>query len=89
MAELENRVPVMILTSNYRVLGEMRLGPDGTLWDFKHRPEDDFATVYNAQCFRLSDGRRLYDASAMQVRKPAVEALFRQQDLAFVRKETK
>ena len=37
MAQSENRAKVLLLTADYRVLGEMRLGPDGTLWDFKHR----------------------------------------------------
>ena len=87
MAEMENRETVMILTNTYRILGTMRLGPDGTIWDFKHKAEDDLVTVYDAQCFRLSDGKRMYDSSAMQVNKRAVEVLFRQQNLGFARKE--
>ena len=87
MAEMENRETVMILTNTYRILGTMRLGPDGTIWDFKHKAEDDFVTVYDAQCFRLSDDKRMYDSSVMQVNKHAVEVLFRQQNLAFARKE--
>ena len=87
MAEPEKREKVMLLTDTYRILGEMRLGPDGTLWDFKHRSSDDFVIVTDAQCFRLSDGKRMYDASAMEISRPSVVALFRQQDLAFIRKE--
>ena len=87
MAEPENRERVMLLTENYRILGEMRLGPDGSIWDFKHRPGEAFVTVYDAQCFRLSDGKRMYDAAIMELSRRAVVAMFRQQDLAFVRKE--
>lgn len=87
MADAENREKVMLLTTSYRVLGSMRLGPDGTLWDFKHRPGEEFITVFNAQCFRLSDGLRMYDAACMELSKRAVVAVFKQKDCAFVRKE--
>jgi len=87
MPENENREKVMLLTETYRLLGEMRLGPDGSLWDFKHRTSEDFVTVYDAQCFRLSDGKRMYDATVMELSRSAVIAVFRQNNLAFVRKE--
>ena len=87
MAEAEKREKVMLLTETYRVLGEMRLGPDGTIWDFKHRASEDFVTVYDAQCFRLSDGKRMYDATVAEFSRSCVVALFRVKDLAFVRKE--
>lgn len=87
MAETEKREKVMILTDTYRILGEMRLGPDGTIWDFKHKTAEDFVSVFDAQCFRMSDGKRMYDATVMDVSRRAVIGLFRQQDLAFVRKE--
>lgn len=87
MAEGERREKVMLLTEGYRVLGEMKLGPDGAIWDFKHRGPEDFVTVYDAQCFRVVDGKRMYDATVMEVSRRAVTAVFRQQDLAFVRKE--
>ena len=86
MAE-DKREKVMLLTETYRILGEMKLGPDGTIWDFKHKSSDDFVTVYDAQCFRLSDGKRMYDATVMDLSRSAVVGVFRQQDLAFVRKE--
>lgn len=87
MAENERREKVMLLTDEYRVLGEMRLGPDGMLWDFKHKGSDEFVTVFDAQCFRVSDGKRMYDATLMEVSRRSVIAVFKQQDLAFVRKE--
>lgn len=87
MAENERREKVMLLMGEFRVLGEMRLGPDGTLWDFKHKGSDEFITVFDAQCFRASDGKRMYDATLMEVSRNAVVAVFKQQDLAFVRKE--
>ena len=87
MAETERREKVMLLTESYRVFGEMRLGPDGNIWDFKHRMADDFVTVYDAQCFRLSDGKRMYDATVSEFSRSCVVALFRVKDLAFVRKE--
>jgi hypothetical protein len=88
MAENERREKVMLLTGEYRILGEMRLGPDGTLWDFKHKSVDDFVSLFEAQCFRVSDGKRMYDATTMEVSRRAVIAVFKQQDLAFVRKES-
>lgn len=87
MAEAERREKVMLLTESYRVFGEMRLGPDGNIWDFKHRAGDDFVTVHDAQCFRLSDGKRMYDATVAEFSRNAIVALFRVKDLAFVRKE--
>ena len=87
MADQEKREKVMLLTETYRVLGEMRLGPDGMIWDFKHRGPEEFVTVYNAQSFRISDGKMVYDATMMEISRQAVIAVFRQQDLAFVRKE--
>ena len=87
MAEVENREKVMLLTESFRILGQMRLGPDGTIWDFKHRANEGFATVYDAQCFRHSDGKRMYDATVVEVSRHAVVAVFRQQDIAFIRKD--
>ncbi len=87
MAESERREKVMLLTTSYRVFGEMRLGPDGNIWDFKHRTPDDFVTVHDAQCFRLIDGKRMYDATVAEFSRSSIEALFRVKDLAFVRKE--
>ena len=87
MPDQENREKVLLLTPNYRILGTMRLGPDGSLWDFKHRPNEDFVTLYDAQCFRLADGKRMYDTTKMDVSKHAVVMVFRQRDCAFMRKE--
>ena len=77
----------MLLTEKYRILGQMRLGPDGAIWAFKHSTTEDFITVYNAQCFRLRDGKRLFDAGIMDLNRRAIVAMFRQKDLAFARKE--
>lgn len=88
MAEAEKREKVMLLTDTYRILGEMRLGPDGTLWDFKHRAAEDFVTIYDAQCFRITDGKRMYDAARAEFSRHSVVGVFRQQDVAFIRKET-
>lgn len=87
MADKENLEKVMLLTANYRILGAMRRGPDGSLWDFKHRAGEDFITVYDAQCFRLTDGVRMYDAGEVEVSKRALVAVFKQKDCAFIRKE--
>jgi len=87
MAEADNREKVMLLTDSYRILGEMRLGPDGLIWDFKHRAAEDFVTVYDAQCFRLSDGKRAYDAGEMELSRRSVVVIFRQREVAFMRKE--
>lgn len=87
MPDTDNRESVMLLTEKYRILGEMRLGPDGAIWAFKHSATEDFVTVYTAQCFRLRDGKRLFDAGTMELNRHAIVALFRQKDLAFARKE--
>lgn len=87
MAEAENREKIMLLTDAYRILGEMRLGPDGYIWDFKHRSSEDFVTIYDAQCFRLIDGKRMVDAAEMEISRHAVVAVFNQHDVAFLRKE--
>jgi hypothetical protein len=88
MGELEKRKKVMLLSDRYRILGTMRLGPDGTLWDFKHRPNDAFVTVFDAQVFRLEDGNRMVDAARMELCKTAIVGVFIQDDVAFVRKES-
>ncbi len=87
MAEAEKLEKVMLLTDSYRIVGEMRLGPDGTLWDFKHRAGDDFIMVHNAQCFALADGRRIIDATQGEFNRRSIVAVFRAQDIAFLRKE--
>ena len=87
MAELENREKVLLLTDSYRIVGTMRLGPDGSLWDFKHHQTESFVTVFDAQCFCLSDGKRMFDSAQMELSKHAIVAVFKQQDCAFVRKE--
>ena len=86
MADAEKREKVMLLTDGMRVFGEMRLGPDGAIWDFKHGATSDFVTVYDVQCFRKSDGKRLYDAVRAEFSRRAVGAMFRQSDIAFLRK---
>lgn len=87
MPDKENLEKVMLLTENYRILGAMQRGPDGSLWDFKHRSGDDFITVYDAQFFRLADGLRMYDATQVEISKRALVTVFKQKDCAFVRKE--
>ena len=59
MSEAERREKVMLLTGLYRVFGEMRLGPDGSIWDFKHRPEERFLIVYDVQFFSIQDGKKV------------------------------
>jgi len=89
MPDTEKYEQVMLLTNTHRILGGMQRGPDGTIWAFKHGGADDFITIHGAQCFNLSDGKRMYDAERVEISRRAVVALFRQQDLAFVRKEEK
>ena len=88
MPEAEKREKVMLLTQELRVLGEMRLGPDGAIWDFKHGGTSEFVTVYDVQCFRKSDGKRVYDAVRAEFGRRAVTAVFRQSEIAFLRKDT-
>lgn len=87
MAEPEKREKVMLLMETFRIFGEMRLGPDGTIWDFKHGAPDGFVTVHDVQCFRTSDGKRVYDAAQAEFSRQAVVGVFRQSDIAFARKE--
>jgi len=87
MPEAENREKIMLLTEELRVFGEMRLGPDGAIWDFKHGGSSEFVTVYDVQCFRKSDGKRVYDAVRAEFSRRAVTAVFRQSEIAFLRKD--
>ena len=88
MADMENREKVLVITPQHRVEGEMQIGRDGSLWDFKHRAEERFMTVYDAQFFSIETGRRDYDAAEVEVNKEHVIALVREKDLAFMRKKT-
>ena len=87
MPEAEKREKVLLLTRELRVFGEMRLGPDGAIWDFKHGGSSEFVTLYDVQCFRKSDGKRAYDAVRAEFSRRAITAVFRQSDIAFLRKE--
>jgi hypothetical protein len=87
MAETENRERVLLLTEQYRILGDMQLGPDGSLWDFKHRTDEKFLLMYEALFFDVADGKRIFDAEQVEVNKDYVIAVFREADVAFMRKE--
>lgn len=86
MPETENRERVLVITRQYRIEGEMQVGPDGSLWDFKHRANEKFMAVYDAQGFDLANGDRLWDSVAVEINKDQVVALFRERDLAFMRR---
>ena len=86
MPEGENTRRVVILTDQYRIVGEVRVGPDGSLWDFKHRAEDRLVTVYDAQLFCIADGKRAYDARVVEVHQDRIVVLFKEEDLGFMRK---
>jgi len=64
----------------------MQVGPDGSLWDFKHRAADRFMTVYDALFVDLATGQQEYDSAAVEINKDHVVALFRAKDLAFMRR---
>lgn len=87
MAETENHEKVLVVTTQHRIEGEMQIGRDGSLWDFKHRATERFMTVYNAQFFATDSGRRVYDANEAELNKDHVLAVVREKDLAFMRKE--
>ena len=87
MAEAENRERVLILTEQYRVVGDVQRGPDGSIWDFKHRPEERFLMVYDVQFFSIQDGKRAYDAELAEINKDHVVAVFREAHVAFMRKD--
>ena len=86
MPDADNREKVLVLTSQFRIEGEMQVGPDGSLWDFKHRADERFMTVYEAQFFRIETGQRDYDAQEVEVNKDYVVGLVRERDLAFMRR---
>ena len=86
MAEGENREKVLVITPQHRVEGEMQVGPDGSLWDFKHRASERFMTVHEALFFNVATGEREYDAVSVEVNKDHVVALFRAKDLAFMKR---
>jgi len=87
MAEAENRERVLILTEQYRIHGAVQRGPDGSIWDFKHRPEERLLSVYDAQFFTTADGKRVFDAERAEINKDHVVAVFRESDVAFMRKD--
>jgi hypothetical protein len=64
----------------------MQVGPDGSLWDFRHRAGERFMTIYVAQAFDLASGERQWDTEAVEINKDHVVALFREKDLAFIRR---
>lgn len=87
MGDADNRTRVLVLTEQYRVLGEVQLAPDGSIWSFKHRPEERFLLLHDVQFFDLDDGKRAYDAEHAELNKDHVVAVFRDGDVAFMRKE--
>ncbi len=87
MAEGPQRERVLVLADRYRILGEVQVAPDGTLYDFKQRAAERFMVIHNAQFFTLSDGKRVYDSEMVELNKDCVVAVFKERDLAFVRKE--
>ena len=87
MSEAGNREKVMVLADRYRILGDAQLAPNGTLWDFKHREGERFMIIYDVQFFSLEDGRRVYDAAQVEVNKDFIVAVFREKDVAFIRKD--
>ena len=86
MPDADNREKVLVLTPQFRIEGEMQVGPDGSLWDFKHRAGERFMTVYDAQFFRMDSGQRDYDAGEVELNKDHVVGLVRERDLAFMRR---
>lgn len=87
MVEPGNRERVLVLADRYRIVGEAQLSPDGTLWDFKHREGERFMIIYDVQFFSLDDGRRMYDAAQVELNKDFIVSVFREKDLAFVRRD--
>ena len=87
MAESENLERVLVLTSQHRIEGQMQVGPDGSIWDFKHRAADRFMTVHNALFVDRATGQQDYDAVTAEVNKDHVVTLFREKNLVFMRKD--
>ncbi len=87
MPEGPQREKVLVLADRYRILGEVQVAPDGTLYDFKQRAAERFMHIYDAQVFTIADGVRAYDAEQVELNKDCVVAVFREKDIAFVRKE--
>ena len=87
MAEQGNRERVLVLADRYRILGDAQAAPDGTLWDFKHREGERFMLIYDVQFFALDTGRRVYDAAQVELNKDCIVAVFREKDIAFMRKD--
>ena len=87
MAEGPQRERILVLADRYRILGDVQVAPDGSLYDFKQRAEERFMQIHDAQFFTIEDGKRAYDAQVVELNKDFVVAVFREKDLAFVRKE--
>jgi len=86
MVEPHSRGRVAILTAQYRIMGEVRFASDGAVWDFRHRPDEKLLTVYDAQFFSTADGKRAYDSRVAEVNRDSVIAIFREEDLGFMRR---
>ena len=87
MAEGPQRDKVMVLADRYRILGEVQVAPDGSLYDFKQRASERFMVIHDAQFFDLVSGSRTCDAVQVELNKDHVIAVFRERDVAFIRRE--
>lgn len=83
---ISHRVEVLIVTADFHVRGSVVAAPDGTMLELEHVPEHPFVRVFDAEFLCREDGRRVYDVREAFVNKNSVIAVFRQSDVAFIRR---
>ena len=76
---------VVILTDHYRVTGRVRVAPDGSVWDLKHRQAEGFVTIYEVKFNLLKDGKRVYEGKSVELSHETIIALFKEEDLLNMR----
>ena len=81
-----HRVEVLIVTADFHVRGSVVAAPDGSMLELEHISEQPFVRVFDAEFLSRVDGRRVYDAREAFVNKNSMITVFRQSDIAFIRR---
>ena len=80
------RVEALIVTSEFHIRGELVSAPDGSMLELEHRVDQSFLRVFDAEFISRADGKRVYDVREAFVNRSQIVAVFRNDDVAFVRR---
>jgi len=86
MPDPAHRVEALIVTSEFHIRGDLVSAPDGSMLELEHRVDQSFLRVFNAEFISRADGRRVYDVREAFVNRSSIVAVFREEDVAFVRR---